>query len=121
MSECPEVSRVIHPALPEDAGYEIWKRDFSGASGLFAFVLNPVTKSEVAAFLNNTKLFGMGYSWGGFESLLIPFDPSEYRTATKWKAEGPALRIHVGLESADDLIADLQIGFEAMKNSSKHV
>lgn len=114
LSGCPEVSRVIHPALPEDSGYPIWNRDFLGASGLFAFILNPVPKSKVAAFLNNTKLFGMGYSWGGFESLLIPFDPSEYRTATKWEVEGPAIRIHVGLESADDLIADLQNGFEAM-------
>ena len=114
LSERPEVARVIHPALPGDAGYEIWKRDFSGASGLFAFILNPVSTSAVAALVDNAKLFGIGYSWGGFESLLIPFDPSDYRTATKWEAEGPALRMHVGLESTDDLIADLEVGFEAM-------
>ena len=114
LSDRPEVARVIHPALPEDAGYEIWKRDFSGASGLFAFILNPVSTSAVAALVDNAKLFGIGYSWGGFESLLIPFDPSDYRTATKWEAEGPALRMHVGLESTDDLIADLEVGFEAM-------
>ena len=114
LSERPEVARVIHPALPGDAGYEIWKRDFSGASGLFAFILNPVSTSAVATLVDNAKLFGIGYSWGGFESLLIPFDPSDYRTATKWEAEGPALRMHVGLESTDDLIADLEVGFEAM-------
>ena len=114
LSERPEVARVIHPAFPGDAGYEIWKRDFSGASGLFAFILNPVSTSAVAALVDNAKLFGIGYSWGGFESLLIPFDPSDYRTATKWEAEGPALRMHVGLESTDDLIADLEVGFEAM-------
>ncbi len=114
LSERPEVARVIHPALPGDSGYEIWKRDFSGASGLFSFILNPVSTSAVAAFVDNSELFGIGYSWGGFESLLIPFDPSDYRTATKWEAEGPAVRIHVGLEATDDLIADLEIGFEAM-------
>ena len=114
LAERPEVSRVIHPALPDDAGHKIWARDFLGSSGLFAFILNPVPKAALAALLDNTKLFGMGYSWGGFESLLIPFDPSEYRSATKWEAEGPALRMHVGLESTDDLIADLEIGFDAM-------
>ncbi|MDE0310098.1 MAG: cystathionine beta-lyase [Acidiferrobacterales bacterium] len=114
----PEVARVIHPALPEDAGYGIWKRDFSGASGLFTFILNPVPTCAVAALVNNTKLFGIGYSWGGFESLLIPFDPTGYRTATKWETEGPALRMHVGLEDTDDLIADLEAGFEAMAQST---
>jgi cysteine-S-conjugate beta-lyase len=107
----PEVAHVIHPALPSDSGHAIWKRDFTGASGLFAVVLKPVSKEAVAAMLDGLELFGMGYSWGGFESLIIPFDPSSYRTATPWKAEGPALRLHVGLEDVDDLKADLEAGF----------
>ena len=115
LSQRPEVARVIHPALPGDAGHAIWKRDFTGASGLFAFILHPASETKLAALLENTRLFGMGYSWGGFESLLIPFDPSNYRTVTKWETEGPALRIHIGLESTDDLIADLESGFDAMK------
>ena len=107
----PEVARVIHPALPSDPGHAIWMRDFTGSSGLFAVVLKPAPKKAVAAMLDGLDLFGMGYSWGGFESLMIPFDPSTYRTATKWHAEGPALRLHVGLEDLDDLKADLEAGF----------
>jgi cystathionine beta-lyase len=107
----PEVAHVIHPALPTDSGHAIWKRDFTGASGLFAIVLKPASKEAVAAMLDGLELFGIGYSWGGFESLIIPFDPSSYRTATRWKAEGPALRLHVGLEDVDDLKADLEAGF----------
>jgi len=107
----PEVESVIHPGLPEDPGHAIWSRDFTGASGLFAFVLKPVSHKALAAMLDELKLFGMGYSWGGFESLIIPFDPSEYRTATEWKAAGPALRIHAGLEDVEDLKADLAAGF----------
>ena len=107
----PEVESVIHPGLPEDPGHAIWSRDFTGASGLFAFVLKPVSHKALAAMLDELKLFGMGYSWGGFESLIIPFDPSEYRTASEWKAAGPALRIHAGLEDVEDLKADLAAGF----------
>jgi cysteine-S-conjugate beta-lyase len=114
----PEVARVIHPALPSDSGYTIWKRDFTGASGLFAIVLKPASKQAVAAMLDNLALFGMGYSWGGYESLIIPFDPSTYRTATKWKAEGPALRLHAGLEDVDDLKADLEAGFARLTTNS---
>jgi len=114
----PEVESVIHPGLPEDPGHAIWSRDFTGASGLFAFVLKPVSHKAVAAMLDELKLFGMGYSWGGFESLIIPFDPSEYRTATEWKAAGPALRIHAGLEDVEDLKADLAAGF-ARLNAQK--
>jgi len=110
----PEVAHVIHPALPSDSGHAIWKRDFTGASGLFAIVLKPASKEAVAAMLDSLELFGMGYSWGGFESLIIPFDPSSYRTATHWKAEGPALRLHVGLEDVDDLKADLEAGFACL-------
>lgn len=107
----PEVARVLHPALASDPGHALWKRDFTGASGLFALVLKPVAAEAVAAMLDGLELFGMGYSWGGFESLILPFDPSEYRTATKWQSEGPALRLHIGLEDVDDLRADLEAGF----------
>ncbi|MGA7371511.1 MAG: cystathionine beta-lyase [Methyloceanibacter sp.] len=114
----PEVARVIHPALPGDRGHAIWKRDFTGASGLFAIVLKPASKDAVAAMLDGLVLFGMGYSWGGYESLIIPFDPSTYRTATTWNAEGPALRLHVGLEDVDDLKADLAAGFARLATNS---
>jgi cysteine-S-conjugate beta-lyase len=114
----PEVARVIHPGLPGDPGHAIWARDFTGASGLFAFVLKPVPHKALAAMLDELKFFGMGYSWGGFESLIIPFDPSEYRTATEWKEVGPALRIHAGLEDVEDLKADLEAGFARLKAHS---
>jgi cystathionine beta-lyase len=110
----PEVSRVLHPALPSHPQHAIWKRDFLGASGLFSIVLKPVPQEAVAAMLDGLKLFGMGFSWGGYESLIIPFDPSGYRTATRWEAEGPALRLHVGLEDLDDLKADLEAGFQRL-------
>ncbi len=107
----PEVARVLHPALPSDPGHALWKRDFTGASGLFAIVLKPVAHASLGAMLDGLQLFGMGYSWGGFESLILPFNPSAYRTATSWQAEGPALRLHIGLEDIDDLKADLDAGF----------
>jgi cystathionine beta-lyase len=109
----PEVQRVLHPALETDPGHAIWKRDFTGASGLFSVVLKPASQQAVDAFLNTVTLFGMGYSWGGFESLVIPFDCSSYRTATTWKPGGPTLRFHIGLENLDDLKADLARGFAA--------
>jgi cystathionine beta-lyase len=107
----PEVARVLHPALPSGPGHALWKRDFTGASGLFSIVLKPCTQGAVAAILDGLSLFGMGYSWGGFESLILPFDPAAYRTATTWQAEGPALRLHIGLEDVGDLKADLEAGF----------
>ncbi|QOZ25936.1 cystathionine beta-lyase [Bradyrhizobium sp. CCBAU 51753] len=111
----PEVARVLHPALETDPGHAIWKRDFTGASGLFSIVLKPVPEKAVDTMLNTLKLFGMGFSWGGFESLAIPFDCSEYRTATKWAPGGPTLRLHIGLENVDDLKADLDRGFAALQ------
>jgi cystathionine beta-lyase len=111
LSLSPEVARVLHPALPSCPGHELWKRDFKGASGLFSILLKPVGEEAVAAMLDGLELFGMGYSWGGFESLAIPFEPSSYRTATKWSAEGPAIRFHIGLEDVEDLKADLNAGF----------
>jgi cystathionine beta-lyase len=110
----PEVLRVMHPAIESDPGHAIWKRDFSGASGLFGIVLKPVSERAVYAFMNELTLFGMGFSWGGFESLVILFDCKEYRTATRWAPGGPTLRFHIGLEDCDDLIADLERGFAAM-------
>jgi cysteine-S-conjugate beta-lyase len=110
----PEVSRVLHPGLESDPGHAIWKRDFTGASGLFSIVLKPVPQQAVDALLDTVKLFGMGYSWGGFESLIIQFDCSDYRSATKWAPEGPALRLHIGLEHVEDLKADLERGFAAL-------
>jgi cystathionine beta-lyase len=114
----PEVLRVLHPALESDPGHGIWKRDFSGACGLFSVVLKPLPQASLIAFLNALKLFGMGYSWGGFESLVIPFDCARYRTATRWNPGGTALRFHVGLEDVDDLIADLERGFTAVAEVS---
>jgi cystathionine beta-lyase len=109
----PEVLGVLHPALESDPGHAIWKRDFTGASGLFSIVLKPAPQTAVDALLNAVKLFGMGYSWGGFESLIIPFDCAPYRTATTWAPGGPALRLHIGLENVEDLKADLERGFAA--------
>jgi cystathionine beta-lyase len=109
----PEVLRVLHPALESDPGHAIWKRDFSGACGLFSVVLKPANEKKVHAFMDALALFGMGFSWGGFESLVISFDSAEYRTATKWAPGGPTLRFHIGLEDPGDLIADLEQGFRA--------
>ena len=111
LEQRPEVARVLHPALPSHPGHEIWRRDFSGASGLFSIVLRPCSREALAAMLDGLALFGMGYSWGGFESLIVPFDPARYRTATNWTADGPALRLHIGLDDPEDLKADLEAGF----------
>jgi cystathionine beta-lyase len=110
----PEILRVMHPALESDPGHKIWKRDFTGACGLFSVVFKPASEQSVHGFLNELALFGLGYSWGGFESLAILFDCTEYRTATKWAPGGPTVRFHIGLEDPDDLIADLERGFAAM-------
>lgn len=117
LEDRPEIARVIHPGLPSHPGHAIWKRDFGGASGLFAAVLKPVAQPVLAALLDHLQLFGMGYSWGGYESLVIPFDPSSYRTATKWTDAGTALRFHIGLDAVDDLKADLNAGFERMRSA----
>ncbi|WP_136162466.1 cystathionine beta-lyase [Sphingomonas flavalba] len=106
----PEVARVLYPALPGDPGHALWQRDFSGASGLFSVVLNGGNDAGRVALLDGLRLFGMGFSWGGFESLAIPIDPEKLRSATRWQAEGPAIRLHIGLEDPDDLIADLEAG-----------
>jgi cystathionine beta-lyase len=110
----PEVLRMLHPALPSHPGHAIWKRDFSGASGLFSMVLKPVSQKAVYALLDELELFGIGASWGGYESLAIPFDCSPVRTATKWAPGGPTVRFHIGLEAVEDLCADLERGFAVM-------
>lgn len=115
LSARPEVERVLHPALETDPGHAIWKRDFKGASGLFSIILNPCSAEALAAFLDGLELFGMGYSWGGFESLVIPFDCATYRTATRWNPAGPALRFHIGLEDVEDLLQDLDEGFARLR------
>ncbi|MGQ9372068.1 cystathionine beta-lyase [Azospirillum sp. A39] len=107
----PEVERLLHPARPDHPDHALWRRDFTGASGLFAALLKPVPKTALAAMLDGMELFGLGYSWGGFESLLLPVHPAAVRTATAWAEAGPLLRVHAGLEDPDDLIADLERGF----------
>ena len=106
-----EVAEVLYPALPEARGHALWKRDFTAASGLFGVILRAVPRERIARMLNGMRLFGMGWSWGGFESLMIPTYPDRARTVTTWQAEGPTLRLHIGLEDPDDLIADLEDGF----------
>jgi cysteine-S-conjugate beta-lyase len=115
LSDRPEVLRVIHPALPDHPGHALWKRDFTGSSGLFSIVLKPASDAAVAAFLDGLELFGLGYSWAGFESLVVPFDCAHYRTATRFAPGGPTVRFSVGLEDIEDLKADLDRGFARLK------
>ncbi len=115
LQEQPEVAKILHPAFPDCPGHEIWKRDFTGSSGLFSIVLKPeFTKAHLANMLDNMQLFSMGFSWGGFESLVIPFDCTNYRTATKWNPNGVTLRLQIGLESLDDLKTDLRLGLDRL-------
>jgi cystathionine beta-lyase len=106
-----EVREVIFPPLPGSRGHDLWRRDFKAGSGLFTVVLQPVAKVRIDAMLDGMRLFGMGWSWGGFESLVIPIYPERTRTVTSWDAGGPCLRLAIGLEDPDDLIADLEKGF----------
>jgi cystathionine beta-lyase len=114
----PEVARVLHPGLPSHPQHALFKRDFLGSSGLFSIILNPVSEQAVDAFLDALNLFGMGYSWGGYESLVIPFDCKSYRTATTWAPGGPALRFQIGLEDVADLQDDLAQAFAIMRASA---
>lgn len=114
LKDRPEVTRVMHPGLADDPGHELWKRDFSGAGGLFGFEMKSTRRAALAAMLDNMELFGMGYSWGGYESLLIPTWPYKERAVMKSNGSGQYMRIHVGLEDPEDLIADLQAGFDRL-------
>jgi len=105
----PEVGLVLHPALPDCPGHEQWKRDFEGSTGLFSFELKGADKNKRAAFVDALELFGIGFSWGGYESLAMPVDP--YRTVSKPPAPN-LIRLHIGLEDSDDLIADLAAAFD---------
>ena len=106
----PDVAAVYHPALPECPGHAIWKRDFTGASGLFSFI-HKGDAATGAAFVDALDLFGIGYSWGGFESLALPVQPEKYRSAVAWEKDGTLIRLQIGLEDTDDLIADLSQAF----------
>ncbi len=107
----PEVARVLHPAMPDHPGHLHWKRDFQGASGLFGVVLHPCSATAVTALVDSLELFGIGFSWGGFESLVLPTHPERARSATAWNPGGPTLRFHAGHEDIDDLTRDLARGF----------
>ena len=119
LEQRPEVLRLLHPALPSHPGHHIWKRDFTGACGLFSVVFKPVPQRAVYAFLDELELFGIGASWGGYESLAIPFDCTSVRTATRWEPGGPTVRFHIGLEAVEDLIADLERGFAALAGAAR--
>jgi len=115
----PEVETVLHPAMPEHPGHHFWKRDFTGASGLFGVVLKPCSQPAFEAMLDGMELFGMGYSGGGFESLIIPSHPEKLRTAKPWHSAGPTVRIHAGLEDLDDLVDDLARGFDRLRAAAR--
>jgi len=119
LQQRPEVIKILHPAFEDCPGHEFWKRDFTGSSGLFSVVLDPkFNKKGLESMLDNMSLFSMGFSWGGFESLVIPFDCREYRTVTDWNPGGLTIRLQIGLEDMDDLKKDLDEGFARLKRDS---
>ena len=115
----PEVKRVLFPALPDDPGHALWKRDFTGACGLFGVVFHHTSTEAVHAFIHTVQLFGLGFSWGGYESLICPSTPSKARPASGWSEPEPGLRLHIGLEDPDDLLEDLSAGFDAFNDALK--
>jgi cystathionine beta-lyase len=119
LAQRPEVARVLHPALETHPDHALWKRDFLGSTGLFSIILKPVPDTALAAMLDGFELFGLGYSWGGYESLVLPFDCKSYRTATRWTPEGPALRFSIGLEDMEDLKEDLENGFARLQTATE--
>jgi cystathionine beta-lyase len=114
LGQRPEVTRVLHPALPGDSGHAIWQRDFTGACGLFAVWLKPCSEAALAAMVDGYRLFGFGASWGGYESLVWPVRRGLLRTAAPLREDGVLVRFHAGLEDPDDLIADLGDGFDRL-------
>ncbi len=115
----PDIKRVLYPPLRDDPGHDLWARDFSGGSGLMSIVFDRSTTEATTALIDGMKLFVIGYSWGGFESLIVPSTPSSSRTATKWTEPEPGIRLHVGLEDVDDLIADLDEGLTRFRKALK--
>jgi cystathionine beta-lyase len=112
----PAVKRILHPALPDDPGHALWKRDFLGASGLFGVELAPCSRAQLAALVGGLEYFALGYSWGGYESLVTTAHPEHSRTARPWRG-GPLIRLQIGLEDSADLIEDLMRGFDRMKGA----
>ncbi len=118
LKDQPKVAKVLHPAFPESPGHEYWERDFKGSSGLFSFVLRGGGEAERARFIDGLRHFGIGYSWGGFESLALPVDPQRVRSVRAAEEEGSMVRLHIGLEDAEDLIADLAAGLAAYEGGA---
>ena len=114
----PEVHSVMCPALPSDPGHAVWKRDFTGICGLIGAILKPIPDAAVAQMVERLELFGLGFSWGGFESLAIPCDPQLKARTHKMSYPGPLLRLHIGLENVDDLIADLRQGLDTISQDA---
>jgi cystathionine beta-lyase len=119
MARHPAVAQVHHPALPEDPGHELWRRDFAGASGLFGVSLRPVSRASLCSFFDGLELFGIGLSWGGYESLVLPVDTPK-RSARPRAQIGPLLRIHAGLESGADLAQDMLSALDRLSRSQEH-
>lgn len=112
LADHPMVDRVLHPALETCPGHAIWKRDFTGSTGLFSVVLKEGSLDQIGAMVDTMHHFKMGFSWGGYESLILPTNPNNFRTVSKFTANGPTLRLHIGLEHTDDLIEDLAQGLD---------
>ncbi|WP_431283133.1 cystathionine beta-lyase [Humitalea sp. 24SJ18S-53] len=116
LQQQPEVAAVLHPALPGSPGHTLWKRDFRGTSGLFGAVFHPgISEAAIAALVDHRRYFGIGFSWGGFESLMLPTNPRKVHPLTPWPYDGPSIRLHAGLEDPRDLIADLEDGFSLLR------
>ncbi|MBN66491.1 MAG: cystathionine beta-lyase [Rickettsiales bacterium] len=113
-----EVAQILHPALPEHPGHALWKRDMTGSCGLFSFVFDSCTDKQLTAFIDGLEHFGLGYSWGGYESLIIPFRPAKLRSASDWDKDTVCIRLHVGLEHMDDLKHDLSEAFTRMRKAA---
>jgi cysteine-S-conjugate beta-lyase len=115
LKDQPDVARVLHPALADCPGHDLWRRDFTGSAGLFSVILKGGNDQARAAMIDGLSHFGIGYSWGGFESLAVPSDPAKWRTAVPWEAEGPGIRLSIGLEDPEDLIIDLAAGLQRFR------
>lgn len=119
LKDHPSVDRLLHPAFDSCPGHTIWQRDFKGSTGLFSFTLTSGTMDHIPAMVDTMHHFKMGFSWGGYESLILPTDPRNYRGVSTFKANGPTLRLHIGLEHPDDLIADLSAGLDRYTQAQK--